>query len=78
MNTDRHTFFVDLIEGFLKVDDRRAESFSIQRDDSYREEHLAVKKGRFDKLCSFQEGLETVNLILAAEKSCRLRGWVHR
>ena len=77
VNTDRHTFFADLISGKLWVDDA-AETFAVERDFTYKAEHQAVLGKNFETLCSFQEGMEVLSLIEAAELAVSQKKWVYR
>lgn len=57
----------DLIENQLsQVVDGRASEYSwpkLERNDTYREQHGAVLNGDLSRVCSFEEGLETMRLI---------------
>ena len=66
VNTDKYTFFGDLISGDLKIDDA-VESFAVERDFTYKAEHQALLKKKFETLCSFEEGMEVLSFVEAAE-----------
>lgn len=78
VNTDAHTFRVDLITGEFEIDQDEKRSFTVGRDDTYRAEHEAVKKKKFEALCSWREGMETLTLIEAAEKASKNKKWIFR
>ncbi len=71
----KHSYRVDLVAGTLAVDGA-AERFEIGRDDTYRDQHLAVLTGRAGELTSFEEGLETLTTIAAIERASLEQSWV--
>ncbi len=77
INTDRHTFKADLIAGSLQIDSE-VEFFKVQRDDTYRFQHEAVIRGKFEQLCSLKEGLDVMRTIETAEKAAREKRWISR
>lgn len=77
INTDNHTIEADLIRGTITVD-RDRESFTTERDDTYRAMHEAILSGSIGTLCSLDEGLETLRLIEAAELAARQGEWIER
>lgn len=77
VNTDQHTIRGDQISNTLQVDDT-VESLVVARDDTYRAEHQAMLDGRIDGLCSFEEGLETLATIEAAERAAASHTWMAR
>ena len=77
VNTDRHTFKADLIADTLEID-KEKETFKVERDDTYRAEHQAALSGQYGKLCSFEEGIDIMRLIDAAERASKEKMWVSR
>lgn len=77
VNTDRHTIEADLISGTLQVD-RDREVFMSERDGTYRTMHAALLAGDTASLCSIAEGLNTLKLIDAAERSALRAEWVNQ
>ena len=77
INTDMHTYALDLAHGTLRVDEQE-ETCVIDRDSTYRAEHLAVINGDHTSLCSFSQGMEIVELIHGAEESMIKKSWVKR
>lgn len=75
--TDRHTFKADLISGVLEVD-RTKENCMAAIDETFRLQHKAVMEEKFGDLCSREEGLEVMRMILAAEKATKENSWVNR
>ena len=72
VNTDIDTFKVDLIAGELFQEGengRQHYQFRTERNDTYLAMHTAILQHRTSEVCSFKEGLETVRLIEAIEKS---------
>lgn len=78
VHTDEHTYRVDLIASTIQVDLDGLEEFVIDRDETYRLQHLAVlaDTNSKDELCTFSEGLQTVRLIEAAEVAVSEKRWV--
>ncbi|MBI4432079.1 MAG: Gfo/Idh/MocA family oxidoreductase [Candidatus Omnitrophica bacterium] len=77
INTDRHSYKVDLIGGTLRVDGE-IESFEIDRDATYRWQHESALKGKFHDVARLSEGMEVMSLIAAAEKAAKKKSWVKR
>jgi len=77
INTSTHTYSVDLAHGSLRVDEQ-TETYVMERDDTYRAEHLAVMNRDHSSLCSFSQGMDVVELICGAEKSMIKKSWVKR
>lgn len=76
--TDKGSVHADLVTGTLSADGETSQ-FSQQRDDTYLAEHLAVLEGKDkDILCSFEEGLDIVNLIATAQKAASTKKWLTR
>lgn len=77
INTHNHTYVLDLAKGSLQVDGQKY-SYMIERDDTYRAEHLAVMNGEQASLCTYSQGMDVVELIHSAEESMTNQGWVKR
>lgn len=77
INTQNHTYVLDLAKGSLQVDAHN-ESHMIERDDTYRAEHMAVMNGEHASLCFYSQGMDVVELIHGAEESMTNQGWVKR
>ena len=77
INTANHTIEADLIKGTIMID-RDIESFTIERDDTYRSMHEAILSDSTGILCSLDEGVETLRLIAAAELAAKRGEWVER
>lgn len=77
VNTERHTYKLDLLAGKLWID-RRAENVAAERDSTYRAEHAALLGKDRRNLCTAAQGLEVLRLIRAAEKASRTKRWVSR
>jgi predicted dehydrogenase len=77
VNTEGHTIEADLVGGTIAVD-QNIETFTTDRDQTYREMHRAVLAGDVETLCPIQDGLVTLQLIEAAERANRQREWMTR
>lgn len=67
--SDIGTFRADLIRGTLTKDDDLLLQTHVERDDTYRTQHLAMISGDTRTLCAIEDGLAVVRLIEAAERS---------
>lgn len=77
INTSSHTIEADLIKGTITID-RVSEAFIVDRDHTYRAMHEAIISGSTDTLCMLDEGLDTLQLINAAERAAMHGEWVKR
>lgn len=77
VNADERTLHLDLIGNTLVADGKR-ESAKVERDDTYRAQHQAILSGSHGALCSFDEGMDTVQTIEAAERASSSKTWVTR
>ena len=75
--TEMLSIKVDLFNGWIEVNGQREEC-PVDRDFTYRGEHEAVLSGRWENLCSYEEGFEVMRLIEAAEKASKNGKWVKR
>ncbi len=71
VNTDRHTYGLDLVKGTLLVDDD-CEQVQCERDTTYSLMHEQALAGNPDNmLCDFASGLYVMKVIEAAESANR-------
>ena len=77
VNTNRHTFLVDLINNKIAVDGVE-ESLTIARDDTYRAEHRAMVEGNMEGLCTVEEAMETLLTVEAAVQAALSQSWFER
>ena len=75
INTDEHTYKVDFVKGVLFVDEEST-LYRIERDDTYREQHIVALRGNDSRLCSATQALEVVSLIESAEQAIQNNTWV--
>lgn len=71
------SYRADLVAGTLGVDSS-VESFSVERDTTYIEQHKAAIAGRWDELCSRDEGIAVLSTIAAIERSAAIEAWVRQ
>ncbi len=84
VNTDRHSFTLDLVAGTLRRDRELPETFAVERDGLIAAEHRAMldaggeggAEPEFPDLCSLDDGLRVVAMIAAAERAARDAVWV--
>jgi predicted dehydrogenase len=77
INTSDHTYEADLIKGIIRID-RNVESFITEQDDTYSAMHEAILSDNRNTLCYLDEGLSTLRLIEAAERSAKHGEWIER
>jgi len=77
INTDRHTFQADLINGTLSVDST-VEPIEVERNVTYRAMHADIMSGQMKVACSLEEGLNTMLLIDAAYTAAQTRKWIEK
>ena len=75
INTDKHTYRLDLMKKEYKRDQEPATLFSIERDETYRTQHTDMLKNHGKLCCSLPEGLDVLRMIDAAEKSAKAESW---
>jgi predicted dehydrogenase len=77
IHTDDFTLKGNLMTGELQTNER-IEKYSVERDFTYRKQHENILNKQFTELCSFEEGLEVMKMIEAAEESVSEEAWVAR
>lgn len=75
INTRTRTFALDLVAHTLRVDGD-VETFTVDRDTTYREMHKALLGGVDDSACSMADALNTLRLIESAERAAERREWI--
>ena len=68
VNTEKNTIKTDFISKTITIDDKK-EYFDYERDMIYRKQHESMINKDYSRICSFDQGLEIVNLINQIEKS---------
>jgi predicted dehydrogenase len=74
VNVDEDTIEADLVGSRLAVNGKATE-FASERDQSYREMHVAAMRGA-SPACSLPEALGVVHLIDASERALRTKTWI--
>jgi len=77
INTNRESIEVDLTDGTITIDGLQ-DRVTVGRDDTYRAEHEAMLGRNGNGLCTFEEALETMTTIAAAERASTSSEWVSR
>jgi predicted dehydrogenase len=75
INTNEHTVELDLINGHLIID-QIVEECKIDCDYTYRIQHQNILEGKTSSTCLWEQGLDILRLIQAAEKSAICKRWV--
>jgi predicted dehydrogenase len=75
INGDNGTISVDLVGNSAKFNELEVD-FSVNTDDSYTAQHLAVISNDSQNICTLGEALKVVNTIEAIEKSAKKKRWV--
>ncbi|MSR76825.1 MAG: Gfo/Idh/MocA family oxidoreductase [Candidatus Omnitrophica bacterium] len=77
IQTDNQTFKADLVQNTLETDDQ-IEQYPMDKNHTYLRQHEAVLSGNTESLCSFEEGIDVVKMIEAAEEAAKDFKWIHR
>jgi hypothetical protein len=75
INTDKHTYRLDLMKKEYKRDQEPATLFSKEKNETYRTQHTDMLKNHGKLCCSLPEGLDVLRMIDAAEKSAETETW---
>ncbi|AOV08501.1 Gfo/Idh/MocA family protein [Sporosarcina ureilytica] len=75
INTNTETYKVDFNNNTLQINGEILQ-FETGRDDTYRNQHMAVLNGKNEFLCTYEEGLNIVKMIEMAELASREKVWV--
>jgi len=76
INTDQHTYHLDLVKQVFSQDQEPATFFSLERDETFRSQHRDMLENKGKSCCSFLEGLEVLRMIDAAENSAGSQRWL--
>jgi predicted dehydrogenase len=74
VNLAEETIEADILGGRLTINGK-AHNYPSDRDESYRNMHLAAIKGAAP-ICTFAEGLAVMDLIDASERALQSRMWI--
>lgn len=74
INLEDETIEADIAGGKLTINDE-AHDYPSERDQTYRDMHLAAIKG-LEPICSLSEGLAVMDLIDAAERALHSQRWI--
>lgn len=75
INTNRETYKADFKSNTLQFNDEVIQ-FEVDRDDTYRSQHIAVLNEENEFLCTYKEGLNIVKMIEKAELASKEKVWV--
>jgi len=73
VQTTKHTYFADLINHLLLIDDRKIQ---CQNVNTYKKQHVAMLMSNSEQLCSYEQGNNIVKLINKIEQANRQGEWV--
>lgn len=74
IHTPTRTLSADLWHASLTVNGV-TETFTVERNDSFRKQLRKLLDGDVSALCTWAEGMETMRIMTAAEKAARTRIW---
>jgi predicted dehydrogenase len=77
INGNNGTIRVDLVRNSARFNELEFE-FSVNADDSYISQHLAVISNDSQNICTLSEALKVVDTIEAIEDSAKKQRWVSR
>jgi predicted dehydrogenase len=75
INTEEHTYHLDLVKQEYKKDQETSILFSSERDETYRNQHTDMLNNHGKLCCSLLEGLDVMRMIDATEKSASTEKW---
>lgn len=78
VNTDQHTYHLDLMKHEFTRDQEPVTSLSLKRDETYRSQHYDILENHGKSCCSLPEGLEILKMIDEAENSAGTQSWIKR
>ena len=78
INTDQHTYLLDLVKQEFSQDQEPVTSISLERDETYRAQHSDILENHGKSCCSLQEGQEVLRMISAAENAAGTQSWLKR
>ena len=78
INTDQHSYRLDLVKQEFSQDQEPVTSFMLERDETYRIQHRDILENQGELCCSLSEGLEVMRMIDAAENSATTQSWLKR
>jgi len=78
INTDQHSYCLNLVKQELSKDKEPLTSFLLERDETYRSQHHDMLENQGKMCCSLQEGLEVLRMIDAAENTAGTQRWFKR
>ncbi len=77
LNGEGISLKADFIRGTLEVNGH-GRGWAVEKDDTYRDQHLDILLNNGDTTCSYKEGIEIVDLIEAAFRAAKEGIWVKR
>ncbi len=78
INTDQHSYCLNLMKKELSKDQEPVTSFSLERDETYRAQHRDMLENHGRACCSLSEGLEVLRMIDSAENTAGTQSWLKR
>ncbi|WP_342566952.1 Gfo/Idh/MocA family oxidoreductase [Psychrobacillus sp. FSL K6-4046] len=75
INTDKITYKADFIKNTLQINEEIIQ-FNVGKDNTYKQQHVAILNGENEFLCSYESGLSIVKMIEQAEKASKEKVWV--
>jgi hypothetical protein len=75
INTEEHTFHLDLVKQEYKKNQEHVSSYSLDKDETYRNQHNDMLNNHGKLCCSLLEGLDVMRMIDATEKSAETETW---
>ena len=78
INTDQHTYHLDIMKQEFTRDQEPVTSFLLERDETYRAQHRDILENHGKSCCSLLEGLEVLKMIDAAENTAGTQSWFKR
>lgn len=75
IHLENQTIYADLINGSIAINQEK-HTIEASKNSSYEEMHVSVLNGQTQHLCTYKEGLKTVEMIEAIEHANSTKTWV--
>jgi predicted dehydrogenase len=75
--TDKKTILADLVGQKIQINEKVIK-YNTNRDYTYYMQHKAVLKGETNYLCSFEDGMNILDMVFCAKEALKRKEWIKR
>jgi len=76
IHTKNHSIYIDLINGVLNIDGKEENRYPDDIKNTYKLQHQSALTGDYQFFCSYEEGINVVNLIEKITEANHMKTWV--